>query len=119
MSQRGSATVELALLIPLVLVLLVMIVEVGKVARLQIEVVAAAREGARVAATSPDPAAALAATSAALGDRGGDARINVHRPHVVGADAQVNVSIGYVVRLPLVGGVAVPLSASAAMRVER
>ncbi len=110
---------ELALLVPVVVLLLMMLVEVSRAARLQIEVVAAAREGARVAATTPDPAAALGAASAALGGRGVDARINVHRPHVVGADARVTVSLPYQVRLPLIGGPSVPLSATAVMRVER
>lgn len=119
MRERGSATVELALLIPVVLLLLVMIVEVALAARLQIEVVSAAREGARVAATTPDPAAALDAAAAALGARGADARINVHRPHVVGADARVSIQLAYTVSLPFIGGPTIPLSSTAVMRVER
>lgn len=118
-SQRGSATVELALLVPLILLLLVLIVEVGVVARLQIEVVGAAREGARAAATAPDPARALAAVQNALGERGREARVSVHRPHVVGQSAEVTVSLTHHVGIPLLGEIAVPLSATAAMRVER
>jgi Flp pilus assembly protein TadG len=118
-NQRGSATVELALLIPIVMLLLVMIVEVANAARLQIEVVAAAREGARVAATTPDPAAARDAVAVALGGRAAEARINVHRPHVVGVNARVSVSVPYAVTLPLIGGPVIPLSATAVMRVER
>ncbi len=119
MSERGSVTVEFALLVPLIVLLMAMIVEVALVARSQIEVVAAAREGVRVAATTPDPAAAMAAASRSLGARGNDARINVHRPHVVGAEARVSVSIGYRVSLPVIGGPTVPLSATAVMRVEQ
>lgn len=118
-SQRGSATVELALLVPLILLLLVVIIEVAVIARLQIEVVGAAREGARVAATSPDPAMALAAVRGALGDRGADARVAVKRPHVVGQPAEVSVSIEHRIGLPLLGDLAVPLAATAVMRVER
>jgi Flp pilus assembly protein TadG len=118
-SQRGSATVELALLVPLILLLLVVVVEVAVIARLQIEVVGAAREGARVAATSPDPALALAAVRGALGNRGADARIAVKRPHVVGQQAEVTVSFDHHIGLPLVGNLSVPLSATAVMRVER
>lgn len=110
---------ELALLIPVILLLLVMIVEVARVAQLQIEVVGAAREGARVAATTPDPAAALAAATGALGSRGGEARVAVHRPHVVGAPAEVKVSLQYRVGLPLLDSITVPLTATAVMRVER
>ncbi len=119
MSQRGTATVELALLIPLIVLLVVALVEVAIVARLQIEIVAAAREGARVAATTPDPAAAIAAVDRVLGAKAADARINVHRPHVVGAEARVTVSIGHRIDLPLVGGPRLPLTASAVMRVEQ
>ncbi len=112
-------TAELALLVPVIVLLMMMIVEVALAARVQIEVVAAAREGARVAATTPDPAAALAAVDRALGGRADDARVNVHRPHVVGADARVTVSLSHRVSLPLIGGPTVPLSATAVMRVER
>ena len=110
---------ELALLVPLIILLLAMVVEVALAARLQIEVVGAAREGARVAATSPDPAAALAAATAALGERGGEARVAIHRPHVVGASAKVTVSLVHRVAIPLLSAITVPLSATAVMRVER
>jgi len=111
--------VEFALLVPLLILVMGMIVEVALAGRLQIEVAAAAREGARVAATTPDPAAALAATTAALGPRGGDARITVHRPHVVGAEARVVVQLEYRPHLTLFDWMAVPLSATSVMRVER
>ena len=119
MTARGSATVELALLVPVVLVLLLMIVEVTTAARTQIELVVAAREGVRVAAVNPDPAQALAATRSALGDRGDDARIRVHRPHIVGRAAEVTVTLDRTGGLPLLGRFSVPLVARAVMRVER
>jgi Flp pilus assembly protein TadG len=111
--------VELALLVPLIILVMAMIVEVALAGRLQIEVVAAAREGARVAATTPDPAAALDAASSALGARGTDARINVHRPHVMGAEASVTVTLDHHVSIPLLDWVTVPLSATSVMRVEQ
>ncbi len=110
---------ELALLVPLILVMLALLVEVAVVARVQIEMVGAAREGARVAATTPDPARALEAVRRALGGRGSDARVSVHRPHVVGQSAEVKVSVAHQVGLPVLGGFTVPLSARAVMRVER
>jgi hypothetical protein len=119
MNERGSATVELALLVPLLLVLLLLIVEVAGAARTQIELVAAAREGVRVAAVNPDPARALAVTRGALGGRGDDARIRVHRPHIVGRVAEVTVTLERHFALPLLGRFSVPLAARAAMRVER
>lgn len=110
---------ELALLVPVVLLVLVLIAEVAVIARLQIEVVGAAREGARVAATAPDPARALQAAQGALGEHGGDARVTVHRPHVVGRPARVTVSLVHRVGIPLLGEFSVPLSATAVMRVEQ
>jgi hypothetical protein len=88
-------------------------------ARTQIELVAAAREGVRVAAVNPDPARALAVTRGALGGRGDDARIRVHRPHIVGRVAEVTVTLERHFALPLLGRFSVPLAARAAMRVER
>lgn len=110
---------ELALLVPLLLVFVLLIVEVSLAARLQIEATAAAREGARVAATTPDPAAAVAAVRTALGDRGAEARINVHRPHIVGRNAEVEVTLWHRVDLPLIRAPSIALSAKAVMRVER
>jgi len=111
--------VEFALLVPLLILVMGLIVEVAVAGRLQIEVVAAAREGARVAATTPDPAAALAAVTDALGPRGDDAKVTVHRPHVVGAEASVTVSLEHRVSLLPFEWISVPLSATSVMRVER
>ena len=119
MSDRGSAVVEFALVIPLVLALVLGLVEIALVARTQLEVVNAAREGAREAAASPDPADAVRAARAALGGTGGSARISVRRPDVVGQRAEVRVVLPYRVAAPLFGGFAVEVTARSAMRVER
>ena len=112
--------VEFALVVPLVLVVLLAVVEVALVARTQIEVVQAAREGAREAATTPDPARAVTAVREALGpDLGGRARITVRRPEAVGARAEVVVSVRHHVAAVLFGGFAVDLRSRASMRVER
>jgi Flp pilus assembly protein TadG len=65
-NQRGQASVELALALPLLAMWLLATVQVVLIARDQLAVVHAAREGARAAAvsTSPSGAAASAATSA-------------------------------------------------------
>jgi len=118
-SGRGSATVEFALLIPLILLVLLAAVEVAVAARVQLEVVAAAREGAREAAVSPDPARALAVARNALGDAGERARITVSRPHVVGEPARVTVRLDHHFRVLPFGGLTVELKGTAAMRVER
>ena len=65
-AERGSAVVEFAFVVPLVLVVLLGAVEVTLVARAQLEVSHAAREGAREAAASPDPSRAVATVRAVL-----------------------------------------------------
>ena len=119
MSDRGSAVVEFALVVPLVLALLLGLVEVALVARTQLEVVNSAREGAREAAASPDPTDAVRAARATLGSGGAAARISVRRPDVVGERAEVRVTVPYRVASPILGGVPVEITARAAMRVER
>lgn len=119
MSERGSAVVEFALVVPLVLVLLLGLVEVAVIARTQLEVVNAAREGARMAASSPEPADAVDAVRAVLGSSGSSARVSVRRPHIVGRRAEVRVRLPYRVAAPLLGGFTVELGARATMRVER
>lgn len=116
MKERGSAVVEFALVVPLVLLLVLAVVEVAVIARTQLEVVQAAREGAREAATSPEPARAVAAARAVVGS---EARVTVRRPAVVGRMARVTVVVPHRVGLPLLGGVTIDLRATAAMRVER
>jgi len=118
-SERGSAVVEFALVVPLVLTLVLGLVEVALVARTQLEVVNAAREGVREAAASPDPADAVRAARAALGSSGGSARVSVRRPDVVGERAEVRVTLPHRIAAPLFGGVAVEITARSAMRVER
>ena len=57
--DSGQATVELALALPLLALLALALVQVGLVVRDQVLVVHAAREAARQAAVSDDPAAAV------------------------------------------------------------
>ena len=117
--ERGSATVEFALVIPIVLLLLVALVEVAVVARVQIELLGAAREGARVAATNPDPAAAVDAVHEALSEGlMGSVIVTIERPAVVGREAVVRLSVRHYLAAALFGGVRVDLSARSVMRVE-
>jgi len=111
--------VEFALVLPLIIILVMGVVEVSVAARSQLEVVSAARVGAREAATSPDPARAANAARAELGAPGSRARIEVTRPHVVGARATVSVRLPHTVAAPLFGGFTIELSARASMRVEQ
>ncbi len=119
MTQRGGAVVEFALVVPLVLLLVLALVEIAVVARVQLEVVYAARAGAREAAVSPDPARAVRAVRAALGAAGARARVSVRRPHVVGGRARVEVVLAHRVTVPFLRRVTIPVRAAATMRVER
>ena len=59
--ERGQASVELVLLLPVVVALVLVGVQIGLVARDRVLVAHVAREAARAAAVDPDPAAATAA----------------------------------------------------------
>lgn len=115
--QAGQATVELALLVPLLALAVLAVVQVGLVMRDQIAVVHAAREAARVAAVDPDPARAVEAARRVVSG----AEVDVGRRPAVGEPLRVEVRYRAVTRLPLVGPL-VPdpvLTSSAVMRVER
>jgi len=118
-SPKGSAAVEFALVLPVILAVLVGVVEVAVVARIHLEVVAAAREGAREAAANPDPAGAVAAVNRSLGPLASVARITVRRPHVVGATAEVEVRLPHRLAAVVFGGMGIELRGRSSMRVER
>ena len=118
MNDGGSAAVEFALVLPLVLLVLLAVTQVAVVARTQLEIASAAREGARRAATAPDPAEAVEAVRRALGpEAAARVRVQVRRPHVVGRPAEVIVTLP--VRLVGLGGMTVDVRSKAVMRVER
>lgn len=119
--ERGQATVEAALVLPLVVVLLLAVVQVGLLVRAEVLVTHAAREAARAAAVDPDPDAPVeAATSATTLDKG---RMEVRVQGRNGAGSRVEVEVTYsaATDVPLVGGLMgdVTLHASATMRVEQ
>ena len=118
--QRGSAVVEFVLVVPLVLVVLLAAVEIAVIARTQLTVSQAAREGAREAATSPDPERAVGVVRHFLGpDLGSGARVSVSRDHVVGGRAEVVVVVHHRVAAPFFGGWPIKLQGRSSMRVER
>lgn len=119
MSERGSLTVETALVIPIVLVVVIAVFEVTALALTKLEMVAAAREGARVAATVPDPARAVQAVRAALGDSlSATATVSVKRPMVSGRPAEITIRVTRRLRSPLLDAIVVPLESRAVMAVE-
>ncbi|MCZ7528186.1 MAG: pilus assembly protein [Acidimicrobiia bacterium] len=115
--EAGQATVELALVLPMLLFAGLAVLQVAFVARDQVAVVHAAREAARAASVDPDPAVAseaarrvLPAATVRVGPRGG-----------VGTPVEVEVSFRCVTDLPLVGPLFPDptLSARVVMRAER
>jgi Flp pilus assembly protein TadG len=118
--EAGQASVELALLLPVIVVLLLAVLQVGLLARDVVLVTHASREAARAAATDPDPGAARAAATASSG-------LDADRLEVVvrgrgGAGSRVRVDVAYraATSVPLVGGLLGDrtIRSSATMRVE-
>ena len=121
-SDRGSATVEFALVLPLVLVVVLGLVQVGLVVRDRLLVEAAARAGARAAAIQDDPAAiGDAAMIAAPGLDAGRADVSVARSGSRGDPVTVHIVYDDPFRVPFIAwllGSGVTLSAEAAARQE-
>lgn len=120
-TPRGQATVELALLLPLVVLLLTALLQAGLVVRDQILLTHAAREAVRAAALDPD-AEAIARAAERSGPLAAD-RMDMSIAGRDGPGSQVTVKLSYrtptnmVLVGPLIGDVT--LRASASMRVER
>jgi hypothetical protein len=117
----GQATVELALVLPLVVGLLLAIVQAAVLARDQILVTHAAREAVRAAAVDHDPAAARRAAEQAGPLSADRLDADVVERGEVGGRVEVVVRYRAPTRIPLVGAFVddVVLDAAATMRVER
>jgi len=115
--ERGQATVEFALVLPLIVFGLLAILQVGLVARDQVAVVHAAREAARAASVDPDAGRATSAARRVLAD----ANVHVGSRPAVGQPITVDVTYHDRTDVPLVGAVFpdLDLHARAVMRVER
>lgn len=119
-ARRGQATVELALLLPVVLALVLGVLQVGLVVRSQVQVTHAAREAARVVAVTGDASQAAGAAARAGGLE--PSRLDVDVTGAVARGGIVTVTIRY--RAPtdvaLVGPAIddVVLTAEASMLVE-
>lgn len=111
---------EFFLIVPLVLVVLVAGLHVVSVARIRIELLGAVREGARVAATHPDPSRAVEAVVGALAPEMAErARVSVTRPSVPGRIARVSASLPHTIDLLVWSDLRVEVSASASMMTEK
>ena len=114
----GQATVEAALALPFVLLLVLLIVQVGFIVRAQVLVTHAAREAARAAAVDASAAASAARAASTLDP----ARMQIEVAGRGAPGTKVTVTVRYEVAtdVPLVG-LFVPdvhLAAQATMRVE-
>ena len=126
MRDDGQATVEAALTLPIVLIALLLIVQVGIVVRDALALAQAAREGARAAAVTADDDDAHAAIERAAGPLDAD-RIEIALSPAAGhrqrGDA-VTVELAYLEQLsiPIVSRIVsldLPLRASATTQLER
>jgi len=120
--ERGSAAVEFALLLPILLLLLLALVQVGVIARDSLLLTQASRAGAREAAVQPSAEAVDDAVRAAAVGLDPD-RLRVEVVWSGGRGAPVTVSVAYDVPIAsLLGGWLFPesvsLDASATMRQE-
>ncbi|HXF58003.1 MAG TPA: TadE/TadG family type IV pilus assembly protein [Actinomycetota bacterium] len=121
-SDRGSAAVEFALVLPLVLVLALAVLQVGLFLKDQLVLVGAARAGAREAAVSPaDEDARAAALRASVGLDQEAIEVSVRREGGIGTAVEVTVRYQAPVVVPLVRWLfqeVVTLAATATMRQE-
>ena len=119
-ADGAQSTVELALLLPVVVLLLLAVLQVGLLGRDVLLVTHASREAARAAAVDADPGAAR---RAAIASSGLDAdRMDVRVSGRDGAGSRVRVVVSYraPTSVPIVGGLLGDrtLHAAVTMRVE-
>ncbi|WP_419924451.1 TadE/TadG family type IV pilus assembly protein [Candidatus Poriferisocius sp.] len=102
-NDRGQAAVETALVLPLIMVVLLVLVQVGLLVRDHVLVVHAARVAARAAAVDPatETAAAAAVSATALDP----ARMEVHTAGSRASGGLLHVTVSYRPKLavPIVG----------------
>ena len=119
--DEGQGTVELALVLPVLAVLMLAIGQIGLVARDQVLLWHAAREGARAAAVDPSAAVARRAAIRSTPGLGAD-RLSVSLTGGTASGDTVTATITYrsATDVPLVGALVddVTMTASVSMRVE-
>lgn len=118
--ERGQATVEVVLALPVVVLSLLLVIQIGLIAHAQVLVVHAAREGARAAAIEGTAASAVAAARATPGLQPDRLAVHVDLDAEPGGLATVQVSYRVPTEVALVGRLlpGPTLTASVTMRVE-
>lgn len=120
--ERGTAAVEFALVLPLVLTVTLALLQVGLLVRDRLLVESAARAGARAAAVQDDPAMVrVAVTDAASTLDAGAVTVGIVRAGTRGDPVTVSVAYASSVRVPLVAwlfGDVVDMTADATDRQE-
>jgi len=118
--ERGQATVEFALVLPLVVFFALVALQLGVIAKDLVLVHHAAREGARAAAVEPTGGAAQAAVVGSSSLDSGRLSVSLSGGTARGSETTATVTYSAPTSVPLVG-VLVPdvsLRASVTMRVE-
>ena len=122
-NDRGQATLEAALAMPIVLLALLLIVQVGIVVRDALALAEAAREGARaMSVTASDDDARSAVRRAAGPLDAGRIGVAISSAQMRGDAATVDLSYVEELRIPIVSKILalhLPLKAQATMRLER
>lgn len=118
--ERGQATVELALVLPLVVLFALITLQLGLIAKDLVLVHHAAREGARAAAVEPTSGAARAAVVGSSSLDGGRLSVSLSGGTSRGSQTTATVTYRAPTSVPLVGALIpdVTLNASVTMRVE-
>lgn len=118
--EEGQASVELALLLPLVVLLLLAILQVGLLARDVVLVSHASRVGAWAAATDLRPGAAAAAARDSSGLDADRMEVSVAGTRTPGGRVRVTVTYRAATDVPLIGGLLgdPTMRSSTTMRVE-
>jgi len=121
-AERGSAAVEFALLLPILLLVLLALVQVGALARDQLVLTQASRAGAREAAVDGSADAVTEAVrAAAAGLDAGRVSVDVARSGTRGDPVTVSVTYEVPLATPLTGWLlpeTITLRSSATMRQE-
>ncbi len=118
--DRGQAAVELALLLPVVVLLLLAVLQVGLVARDVVLVTHASREAARAAAADAAPGAALTAARRSSGLEEDRLDVRVSGRGDAGSRVRVVVTYRAPTDVPIIGALLGDrtIRSSATMRVE-